>query len=98
MFKTIKEWFSSFKKTAHIDEMIRESDAILMLIEQCYSMNDFVFCKKKIRRFENHWNTGEESDFGPKLSKKLNKEYNRRLMKQRYYIGLYEEAKRKKKV
>jgi hypothetical protein len=96
MFNLIKELFGNFKKNAHIDEMVCEYDVISLLVDQCYSMNDFVFCKQKIRRFENHWNKGEESDIGPKLSKKLNDKYNRRLIKQRYNIGLYAQAKRKK--
>lgn len=98
MFNRIKNWFTGFKKTAHIDEMLREHDAILLLIEQCYSMNDFVFCKKKIKRFENHWVKGDDSTFAARLARVLLVKYNRRLNKQRYHIGLYAEAKRKKKV
>ncbi len=97
MINFIKNLFKS-SNTANIDKILREYEAITFLIEECYSMDDFIHCKKKIRRFEHQWNVGEENLPGPKFSKKLNDLYNRRLVKQKYYIGLHAEKTRKKTV
>ena len=78
--------------------MIKEYDAISFLVSECFTMDDFIYCKKKIRRFEHKWNIGDEISSGPKFSKKLNDQYNRRLMKQKYYIGLHAQKRQKKKI
>jgi len=94
MIKFIKHLFRSYKKASHVDDILRESTAIEFLIEESYTMQDFIYCKKKIRQFENRWDKEEES-FGSALAKKLNKQYNTRLIRQKYQIQLYAKKTRK---
>jgi len=95
MIKFIKNLFRSYKKTSQVDDILRESTVIEFLIQESYTMQDFIYCKKKIRQFENRWDKEEES-FGSSLAKKLNKQYNSRLIRQKYQIELYAKKTRKK--
>jgi len=95
MIKFIKKLISDYKKSVEADNMLREYTAIEFIINECNIMDDFVFCKKKIRQFQNRWDK-EENSFGSKLYAKLDKQYNSRLIKQKYVIGLYAQKKRKK--
>jgi hypothetical protein len=96
MIKFIKKLIGKYKNAVHVDRILKEYEVILFLIKDSYTMQDFIYCKKKIRLFENRWNVGDELSAGVRLSEKLNKEYDRRLIKQRYYIGSYAKKTRKK--
>tara|TARA_S200002703_G_scaffold91915_1_gene79448 strand:- start:2914 stop:3207 length:294 start_codon:yes stop_codon:yes gene_type:complete len=97
MIKFIKNLFRSYKKTSTVDNILREVTAIEFLIQECYTMQDFIYCKKKIRQFQNRWDNEEES-FGSAMSNRLNNQYNSRLIRQKYQIELYAQKARKKKV
>lgn len=95
MINFIKKLISHYKKSSEAEKILREFDAIEFIISECYTMDDFVFCKKKIRQFQNRWDK-EENSFGTKLSIKLNKQYNTRLVRQKYQLNQYVEKTRKK--
>ena len=95
MIKFIKNLFRSYKKSSRVDDILREASAIEFLIQECYTMQDFIYCKKKIRQFQNRWDN-EEDSFGSSMSKKLNKQYSSRLIRQKYQIELYAKKTRKK--
>lgn len=94
MFSFIKQIFVDCKKTSRNNEIIREYDMIECMVRQAYTMNDFIYCNKKIKHFNSFW--GENDPLVNKLNSKLNNQYIRQLRKQRYYIELY--AKKKKKI
>jgi len=95
MLSIIKKFLTGFSKNTDVDEIIREYDIISYIINDCHSMEDFIYCKKKIRQFQNRWDK-EEGSFGSNMSNKLNKQYSTRLVRQKYQIGLYAQKKRKK--
>tara|TARA_R100000005_G_scaffold96592_2_gene84902 strand:- start:2371 stop:2655 length:285 start_codon:yes stop_codon:yes gene_type:complete len=93
MFSFIRQIFVDYKKTSRNNQIIRDYDMIECMIRQCHTMNDFIYCKKKITYFNTFWDKNDP--LVNRLYSKLNNQYIRRLRRKRYYIELY--AKKKKK-
>ena len=89
MFSFIKEIFDDYKKTSRNNQIVREYEMIERMVRQAYTMNHFIYCKKKIRYFNSFWD--ENDPLVNKLYLKLNNQWIRQVRKQLY-------AKKKKKI
>ena len=60
--------------------MNKEYEVLMYLVKHSDSLQDFVFCKKKIRKFNYKWNTEDMTRFNPRVHyRKLFREYNHQL-------------------
>ena len=65
--------------------MKKEYEVLMYLIKYSDSLQDFVFCKKKIRKFDYKWNTLDMVRFKPHVHyNKLLRDYNRELRERGY--------------
>ena len=65
--------------------MNKEYEVLMYLVKHSDSLQDFVFCKKKIRKFNHKWNTEDMLQFKPRVHyKKLLREYNHELRERGY--------------
>ena len=65
--------------------MKKEYDVLMYLVKHSDSLQDFVFCKKKIRKFNYRWNTEDMKRFKPRSHyKKLLRVYNFELRERGY--------------
>ena len=48
MIKFIKKLIGKYKNAVHVDRILKEYEVILFLIKDSYTMQDFIYCKKKI--------------------------------------------------
>ena len=65
--------------------MKKEVEVLMYLVKHSDSLQDFVFCKKKIRKFNYKWNTEDMTRFKPRVHyKKLLREYHHELRERGY--------------
>ena len=65
--------------------MKKEYEVLMYLVKYSDSLQDFVFCKKKIRKFNYKWNTDDMLQFTPNTYyRKLLREYNYQLRERGY--------------
>ena len=80
MINFIKKLLRLKKENANAKLMKKEYEVLMYFIKDSDSLQDFVFCKKKIRKFNYRWNTNDMSRFKPNIYyRKLFREYNHQL-------------------
>jgi len=89
MINFIKRFFQRRKENQNANQnakmMKKEYEVLMYLIKYSDSLQDFVFCKKKIRKFNYKWNTLDMIRFNPRVHyNKLLREYNRELRERGY--------------
>ena len=85
MINFIKRFFQRRKEDQNAKLMKKEYEVLMYLIKYSDSLQDFVFCKKKIRKFNYKWNTEDMLRFKPRVHyKKLLREYNHELRERGY--------------
>lgn len=90
MIKLLKTLFLHY----HSDDMVREYEVLVFLINDSFTLSDFIYCKKRIKRFQARWH-GSDYSYTLLLSK-LNKMYDYHLSKQRSNIRSNIYGKQKK--
>ena len=85
MINFIKRFFQRRKEDQNAKMMKKEYEVLMYLIKYSDSLQDFVFCKKKIRKFDYKWNTLDMVRFKPHVHyNKLLREYNHELRERGY--------------
>ena len=85
MINFIKRFFQRRKEDQNAKLMKKEYEVLMYLIKYSDSLQDFVFCKKKIRKFNYKWNTEDMTRFNPRVHyNKLLREYNHELRERGY--------------
>jgi len=85
MINFIKRVFQRRKEAQNIKMMKKEYEVLMYLIKYSDSLQDFVFCKKKIRKFDYKWNNLDMVQANPHVHyNKLLREYNRELRERGY--------------
>ena len=85
MINFIKRFFQRRKEDQNAKLMKKEYEVLMYLIKYSDSLQDFVFCKKKIRKFDYKWNTEDMTRFNPRVHyNKLLREYNHELRERGY--------------
>lgn len=85
MIKVIKRFLQRRKEAQNVKMMKKEYEVLLYLIKYSDSLQDFVFCKKKIRKFDYKWNSLDMAQYNPQDHyNKLLREYNRELRERGY--------------
>ena len=80
MINFIKKLLRLRTETKNTKMMKKEYDVLMYFVKHSDSLQDFVFCKKKIRKFDYKWNTDDMSQFKPNTYyRKLSREYNYQL-------------------
>ena len=85
MINFVKKLLRLKKENTNVKMMKKEYEVLMYLIKYSDSLQDFVFCKKKIRKFNHKWNTEDMLRFKPRVHyKKLLREYNHELRERGY--------------
>ena len=85
MINFFKKLLKLKKENKNAKMMKTEYEVLMYLVKHSDSLQDFVFCKKKIRKFNYKWNTEDMTRFNPRVYyKKLLKEYNYELRERGY--------------
>jgi len=85
MINFVKKLLRLKKENTNAKMMKKEYEVLMYLIKYSDSLQDFVFCKKKIRKFNYKWNTEDMTRFNPRTHyKKLLREYNHELRERSY--------------
>ena len=85
MINFVKKLLRFRAENKNVKLMKKEYEVLMYLIKYSDSLQDFVFCKKKIRKFNHKWNTEDMLRFKPRVHyKKLLREYNHELRERGY--------------
>jgi len=85
MINFIKRFFQRRKEAQTVKMMKTEYEVLMYLIKYSDSLQDFVFCKKKIRKFNYKWNSLDMVRSKPHVHyNKLLREYKRELRARGY--------------
>ena len=85
MINFFKKLLRLKKENKNAKLMKTEYEVLMYLIKYSDSLQDFVFCKKKIRKFNYKWNTEDMLLFKPRVHyKKLLREYHHELRERGY--------------
>ena len=85
MINFVKKLLRLKKENANAKLMKKEYEVLMYLIKYSDSLQDFVFCKKKIRKFNYKWNTEDMLRFKPRVHyKRLLREYHYELRERGY--------------
>ena len=77
MINFVKKLLRLKKENKNAKMMKTEYEVLMYLVKHSDSLQDFVFCKKKIRKFNYKWNTEDMERFNPHVHyKKLLRDYN----------------------
>ena len=80
MINFVKKILRLRKENKNAKMMKKEYEVLMYLVKHSDSLQDFVFCKKKIRKFNYKWNTEDMLRFKPSTYyRKLFREYNHQL-------------------
>ena len=85
MINFVKKLLRLKKENKNAKMMKREYEVLMYLVKHSDSLQDFVFCKKKIRKFNYKWNTEDMTRFNPRVHyNKLLREYYHELRERGY--------------
>ena len=85
MINFVKKLLRLKKENKNAKMMKKEYEVLMYLVKHSDSLQDFVFCKKKIRKFNYKWNTEDMTRFNPRVHyKKLLREYHHELRERGY--------------
>ncbi len=85
MINFVKKILRLRKENKNARLMKKEYEVLMYLVKYSDSLQDFVFCKKKIRKFNYKWNTDDMLRFTPNTYyRKLLREYNYQLNERGY--------------
>ena len=85
MINFVKKLLRLKKENKNAKMMKKEYEVLMYLVKHSDSLQDFVFCKIKIRKFNYKWNTEDMARFNPRTHyKKLLREYHHALRARGY--------------